>query len=223
MRRGCWRGNVILVFKYMKDCYCFRDTDSSGPSLPDHFPGPLIHSSLLAQMVKNLPAMQETQVWSLGWEDPLEKGMVTHFSILAWRIPRAEEPGELQSMGSQTVGGNRVPFTSLIHSCWSSIPSGVGGINLAWAPQCSHPTTGSARLHSLSPNTQGLPRSALTDPSAHFHLLSCSSQACWEPTFYMQHHLTWVWLSLLPDYQQYSCSEHPLCVRHYVNCFAKEY
>ena len=127
MRRGCWRGNVILVFKYMKDCYCFRDTDSSGPSLPDHFPGPLIHSSLLAQMVKNLPAMQETQVWSLGWEDPLEKGMVTHFSILAWRIPRAEEPGELQSMGSQTVGGNRVPFTSLIHSCWSSIPSGVGG------------------------------------------------------------------------------------------------
>ena len=57
-------------------------------------------------MVKNLPAMQETQVRSLGWEDPLEKGMATHSSILAWRIPWTEEPGGLQSMGSQRVGHN---------------------------------------------------------------------------------------------------------------------
>ena len=55
-------------------------------------------------MVKNLPAMWETQVGSLGWEDPLEKGMTTHSSILAWRIRRTEEPGGLQSMGSQRVG-----------------------------------------------------------------------------------------------------------------------
>ena len=55
------------------------------------------------QTVKNLPAMQETQVGSLGWEDPLEKGMATHSSILAWRIPWTEEPGRLQSMGSQRV------------------------------------------------------------------------------------------------------------------------
>ena len=55
-------------------------------------------------MVKNLPAMWETQVWSLGREDPLEKGMATHSSILAWRIPWTEEPGGLQSMGSQRVG-----------------------------------------------------------------------------------------------------------------------
>ena len=55
-------------------------------------------------MVKNLPAMQETQVQSLGWEDPLEKGKATHSSILAWRIPRTEEPGRLQSIGSQRVG-----------------------------------------------------------------------------------------------------------------------
>ena len=54
----------------------------------------------MAQMVKNLPAMQETQVQSLGQEDPLEKEMATHSSILAWRIPRSEEPGRLQSMGS---------------------------------------------------------------------------------------------------------------------------
>ena len=54
-------------------------------------------------MVKNLPAMQETRVRSLGWEDPLEKEMATHSSILAWRIPWAEEPGGLQSMGSKRV------------------------------------------------------------------------------------------------------------------------
>ena len=55
-------------------------------------------SSLVAQMVKNLPAMQETWVRSLGWEDPLEKGMATHSSILAWRIPWTEKLGGLQSM-----------------------------------------------------------------------------------------------------------------------------
>ena len=56
---------------------------------------------LVAQMVKNLPAMQETQVQSLDREDPLEKGMATHSSILAWEIPWTEKPGGLQSMGSQ--------------------------------------------------------------------------------------------------------------------------
>ena len=54
-------------------------------------------------MVKNLPVIQEPWVRSLAWEDPLEKGMATHSSILAWRIPRTEEPGGLQSMGSQRV------------------------------------------------------------------------------------------------------------------------
>ena len=55
-------------------------------------------------MVKHLPTMWETQVWSLVWEDPLEKEMATHSSILAWRIAWAEEPGRLQSMGSKRVG-----------------------------------------------------------------------------------------------------------------------
>ena len=54
-------------------------------------------------MVKNVPAMQETGVRSLGWEDPLEKGMATHSNILAWKIPWMEEPGGLQYMGSQRV------------------------------------------------------------------------------------------------------------------------
>ena len=60
----------------------------------------------MVQTIKNLPAMQETQVQILDWEDPLEDEMTTHSSILAWRIPRTEEPGRLQSMGSQRVRHN---------------------------------------------------------------------------------------------------------------------
>ena len=66
--------------------------------------GSLSGSSLVAQWVKNLPAVQETWVQSLGQEDPLQKKMPTHLSILAWRIKWREEPGGLQSMGSQRVG-----------------------------------------------------------------------------------------------------------------------
>ena len=62
----------------------------------------------MAQLVKNLPAMQEIWVKSLGWEDPMEKGMVTSSNILAWEIPWTEEPGKQQSMGSQTVRHNLV-------------------------------------------------------------------------------------------------------------------
>ena len=72
------------------------------------FPGeglgyPLQYSwaSLVAQTVKNPPAMRETWVGSLSWEDPLEEGMATHSRILAWKVPWTEEPGELQSMGLQ--------------------------------------------------------------------------------------------------------------------------
>ena len=60
----------------------------------------LDQASPVAQMVKNLPAMQENRVQSLGQEDPLQKGLATHSSILAWRIPWTEEPGGLQSTGS---------------------------------------------------------------------------------------------------------------------------
>jgi len=61
-------------------------------------------ASLVAQSVKNLPAVQETRVQSMGWEYPLEKEMATHSSILAWKISWTQEPGGLQSMGSQRVG-----------------------------------------------------------------------------------------------------------------------
>ena len=88
-----------------KESACNAGGPGSNPSLgksPGEGVGyPLQYSwtSLLAQLVKNLPAMQETWVRSLGWEDPLEKGKATHCSILAWRIPWA-----VQSMGWQRVG-----------------------------------------------------------------------------------------------------------------------
>ena len=68
-------------------------------------------ASLVAQMVKNIPVMQETQVQSLGREDLLEKGMATLYSILGWRILWTEEPGGLQPVGSQRVGPNGVTNT----------------------------------------------------------------------------------------------------------------
>jgi len=60
----------------------------------------------MAQMVNNLPAVHKTLIWSLGWEDPLEKGMAIHSSISTWKIPWTEEPGGLHSMGSQRVEHN---------------------------------------------------------------------------------------------------------------------
>ena len=66
----------------------------------------------MIQMLKNLPAMQETRFQPLGQEDPLEKGMATHSCILAWTIPWTEEPGELKSMGSQKGGHDRAANTT---------------------------------------------------------------------------------------------------------------
>ena len=64
----------------------------------------------MAQLVKNPPAMRETWVRPLGWEDPLEKGTATHSSILAWRIPQTEEPDRLQYMGLQKIGLSNFTF-----------------------------------------------------------------------------------------------------------------
>ena len=68
-------------------------------------------ASLMAEIVKNLPSVQKYWVQSLGWEDPLEKEMGTHSSILSWKISWIEEPGMLQSLGLQTVGHDRVTKT----------------------------------------------------------------------------------------------------------------
>ena len=97
----------------------------------------------MVQMVKNPSAMQETRVQSLGREDPLEKGMATHSSILAWRIPWTEEPGGLRSMGSQGV--EQVAWTeqlSLFHShtiSWSSQESQLSPPGYASTPLPLHP------------------------------------------------------------------------------------
>ena len=79
--------------------FFFSELDSSKKGPPLFSSG----ASLVAQRLKCLPGMRETQVRSLGWKDPLEKEMVTHSSTLAWRIPWREEPGRLQSMGLQRV------------------------------------------------------------------------------------------------------------------------
>ena len=80
-------------------------------------------TSLVVQKVKRLPKMQETRVWSLVWEDPLEKKMATHSSILAWKIPWTEEPGWLLSRGSQRVGHNWVTsLFTVVYYC-TKLPS----------------------------------------------------------------------------------------------------
>ena len=109
-----------------------------------------------SSLVKNLPAMQETQVPSLGWEDPLEKGMATHSSILAWRSPWAEKPGGLQFMGSQRVrhnwatntyihtyqchqGPKLLTFSSATLNTWlpfSSLPHGPRGCQVTIHHDC---------------------------------------------------------------------------------------
>ena len=99
---GVWRRGSLTLLRHALAHFSYSST-SSWPSLrmtlKRHTP------LVVAQMVKNPPAVQEkTQVRSLGQEDPLEKGMETHSSILAWRIPWTEKPGRLQSMGSQRVG-----------------------------------------------------------------------------------------------------------------------
>ena len=91
----------ILGLGLCKSQFCFASWFYIGSGNMVALEG--IRTSLVTQTVKNLPAMQETQLQSLGWEDPLEKGMAIHSSILAWRIQWTEEPGRLQSMGSQRV------------------------------------------------------------------------------------------------------------------------
>ena len=88
--------------------------------IPDLMAFNIIRASLVVQRVKCLPAMQETWVQSLGWEDPLEKEMATHSSILAWKIPWMEEPGRPQSMRSQSqtrLSDFILYFCNIIYFC----------------------------------------------------------------------------------------------------------
>ena len=81
----------------------------------------VVDTSLVTQMVKNLPAIQEIRIRCLGWENPPEKGMATHSSIFAWRIPWTEESGGLESMGSQRVGHWSTNATTIQVSCTETV------------------------------------------------------------------------------------------------------
>ena len=92
------------IFIWSREAQFSNSADLESPHLWKGFAIFYEMASLVAQLVKNLPAMQETRVWALNWKNPLEKGMATHSSILAWRIPWTEKPGGLQSMELQRVG-----------------------------------------------------------------------------------------------------------------------
>ena len=94
-------GCLLGCYKHLT---VFQSNNKVGPDIFLSFSFSLKGASLVAQMVKRLPAMWETQVQSLGWEDPLEKEMATDSSTLAWKSPWTEEPGRLQSMGLQRIG-----------------------------------------------------------------------------------------------------------------------
>ena len=100
--RGIGMGNTCKPMAVSFQCMTKSTTNKKKKSIPRYHLIPW--ASLVAQRLKHLPAMWETWVRSLGQEDPLEKEMATHFSILAWEIPWMEEPGGLQSTGSQRVG-----------------------------------------------------------------------------------------------------------------------
>ena len=100
-------------------------------------------ASLAAQTVKTPPAIWETQVWSLGWEDPLQEGTATHYSILAWRIPWTEEPGGHQCMGSQRV---RHEVRGIKKGClWPRIKQGWGPVHHVVPPYFSLPNLNTYR------------------------------------------------------------------------------
>ena len=101
-----WKG-IVFTCSFQTRVPLFPASDPPGSRTSCSQGGPAKDQAgayLMAQRVKNLPAVQEIQVQSLGWEDSLEKGRATHYNILAWRIPWTGEPGRLQSMGLQRVG-----------------------------------------------------------------------------------------------------------------------
>ena len=108
----------LLVYRHATNFCCIQCQLWAFHIWPYHFEEfPFTcEASLVAHTVKRLPAMWETRVWSLGWDDHLEKEMATHSSTLAWKIPWTEEPGRLQSMGSQSVRYNwATSLSSLLH------------------------------------------------------------------------------------------------------------
>ena len=91
----------------------------------------------MAQRLKHLPAMQETQVWSLGWEDPLEKEMAAHSSIPVWEIPWTEKPGRLQSTGLQRVRLSDITYITIIIILSLKLTHKKKGYQIPWIDWCN--------------------------------------------------------------------------------------
>ena len=130
----------------------------------------------MAQTVKNLPAMWENWVLSLGQEDPLKKGMTTHCSILAYELPRTEEPGGLQSMELQRAGHDWTMTNTFTFSAWPGFPQGLLALPIAPTP------AGDASLpsqHSLPcPSPWGL-HTSINSPFIKFSFLRSPSASSW--------------------------------------------
>ena len=166
--------------------------DCSTPGLPVHHQHPgftqtHVWTSLVAQTVKHLPAMWETWVQSLGQEDPLEKETATYSGTLAWKIPWMEEPGRLQSMGSQRVGHDWVTslsFFLFFHVHWVSD-----------AIQPSHPSLPCPSLLSPSPPAlnlcqhQGLFKRVFSSVQLLSHVRLCNPMNCSTPGLPVHHQL----------------------------------
>ena len=140
-----------------------------------------MQASLVAQMVKNLPAIQETHVQSLGQEDPLEKGRATHSSIPAWRIPWTEEPERLQSLGSQRVGHDCVTNAHKVrrNSQHDSFHPDPEVARWKWLRLYVNCVTQARNLALSSPHPPSLTTAAVQWKSYRFHLLNPS----WVPHY----------------------------------------
>ena len=147
-------------------------------------------------LVKNPPAMQEMQAWSLGWKDPLEKEMTTHYSILAWKIPWTEEPGGVQSKGLQRVGHNWVRVVPWNHTNLSySSRDQISKIKVSQDYIVSGSSRGESLLCSAS---RGHQHSLAYDPFymslsfqfSHSCLTPCDPMDCSTPGFPVLHQLS---------------------------------
>ena len=163
-----------------KESACNAGDPGSGRSTGEGIGHPFQYSwtSLVARLVKNLPAMRETWVWSLGWEDPLEKGKATHSSILDWRIPWTA-----QFMGLQRVGHDWATFTFTLTQYTRGIPGGWGD------PGIVKPgLTLQRRLHLISTCVQQLPKQNLV-PGTKWNKLSLQNMKKENETYnQLRHH-----------------------------------
>ena len=141
-------------------------------------------------MARNVPAMWATQVRSLGWEDPLGKGMATHSSILAWRIPWTEEPGGLQSMGSQRIGHD-LPTEKEQHAYTLKVVSSVTQSCLILCDPMNRSTPGLPVHHQLPEFTQTHVH-AVSDAIQPSHPLSSPSPPAPNPS---QHQSLFQWVN----------------------------